>query len=77
MRESKEKSTAPNKDLVNDFTSIPNIEDCNESEYRSLFHKLTERIKELNCLYGITKLIESSLSPQEIISGAIKLIPTA
>lgn len=77
MKESKEKSTAPNKDLVNDFTSIPNIENCNDSEYRSLFHKLTERIKELNCLYGITKLIESSLSPQEIISGAIKLIPAA
>jgi len=77
MKESKEESTAPNKDLVNNFTSIPSIEDYNDSEYHSLFHKLTERIKELNCLYGITKLVESSLSPEEMISGAIKLIPTA
>ena len=64
MKESKEKSTAPNKDLANNFTSIPSIEDYNDSEYHSLFHKLTERIKELNCLYGITKLVESSLSPE-------------
>jgi PAS domain S-box-containing protein len=41
-------------------------------------HELQERVKELNCLYGISKLIEQSgLSLPEILQGVVELIPPA
>ncbi|NVM00909.1 MAG: MEDS domain-containing protein, partial [Candidatus Helarchaeota archaeon] len=41
-------------------------------------HQLRERIKELNCLYGISKLLEyPDISIEEIIEGTINLIPPA
>ncbi|MBN1687314.1 MAG: HAMP domain-containing histidine kinase [Spirochaetales bacterium] len=48
----------------------------NES-YELVLGKLTERIKELNCLYGISKLVESTTSIEEILNGAVELIPKA
>ncbi len=40
--------------------------------------KLTERVKELNCLYGISKLIENGNRPlQDVLQGAVNLIPAA
>ncbi|HUT64247.1 MAG TPA: helix-turn-helix transcriptional regulator, partial [Anaerolineae bacterium] len=39
-------------------------------------HNLNERIKELNCLYGISKLVENSgLSLTKIIQGTVDIIP--
>ncbi|MCK5566444.1 MAG: PAS domain S-box protein, partial [Actinomycetia bacterium] len=39
-------------------------------------HRLSERIKELNCLYSISKLIEKpKISLEEIFGGTIKFIP--
>ncbi len=39
-------------------------------------HKLEERIKEINCLYGISKLVEKKHMPlDEIYQGVIDLIP--
>jgi len=47
-----------------------------ESELRELTHKLGERVKELNCLYGISKLVEErNPSVDEILQGVINLIP--
>jgi len=41
-------------------------------------NKLRERIKELNCLYGLSKLVErSSISLEEIFQGMVSLIPPA
>ncbi len=49
--------------------------DQKDSEYRLILSKLTERIKELNCLYGISRLVETTSSEDEILRGAISLIP--
>jgi len=47
-----------------------------ESELRELTNKLSERIKELNCLYGISKLVEDrNTSVDEILQGVVDLIP--
>jgi signal transduction histidine kinase len=47
-----------------------------ESELRELAHKLSERVKELNCLYGISKLVEErNPSVDEILQGVVDLIP--
>ena len=43
---------------------------------KKLLHELYERIKELNCLYGLSKLVEQAdISLEEIIRGAVKLFP--
>lgn len=39
-------------------------------------HGLGERVKELNCLYGVSRLIEKeNISLEEIIEGTVNLIP--
>jgi signal transduction histidine kinase len=41
-----------------------------------LTHKLTERVKELNCLYGITRLVEERhTSLDEVLQGVVDLVP--
>jgi len=41
-------------------------------------HELGERIKELNCLYGISKLVERlGISLDEILQGVVDIIPQA
>ncbi|MDZ7774608.1 MAG: hypothetical protein U5L09_02835 [Bacteroidales bacterium] len=38
--------------------------------------KLEERIKELNCLYGLSELINTpELSREELLQSAVELIP--
>jgi transcriptional regulator with GAF, ATPase, and Fis domain/DNA-binding NarL/FixJ family response regulator len=50
----------------------------NEIALQQQTHKLKERVKELDCLYGISKLIEKSdLSLSEVLSAVIELIPAA
>jgi PAS domain S-box-containing protein len=47
-----------------------------EEEKRSALHDLGERVKELNCLYDLSKLVErSNISLEEIYQGAADLIP--
>ena len=49
-----------------------------EKKLKESEHKLKERIKELNCLYGISKLIEEpKISIENIINGTLNLIPPA
>ncbi len=41
-------------------------------------HALRERIKEINCLYGISKLVEKSgLSLSDVYQGVVDLIPSS
>ncbi|MDM8554281.1 transporter substrate-binding domain-containing protein [Desulfococcaceae bacterium HSG7] len=41
-------------------------------------HALNERVKELNCLYGIAHLVEKpDISLEEIIQGTVELIPVS
>jgi signal transduction histidine kinase len=47
-------------------------------ELIEIAHKLSERVKELNCLYGISRLFENtSISIEEILYSVVKLIPPA
>lgn len=47
-----------------------------EAELRDQTHKLQERIKEINCLYSISRLVEKSqTSLNEIYQGIVNLIP--
>jgi len=49
-----------------------------ESRLRELTHDLVERIKELNCLYGISRLVEQeNTSLDDILQGVVDLIPPA
>jgi signal transduction histidine kinase len=74
----RDKNTAKNKwsviDSMKNSTGITS--GFSESELRVLTHKLSERIKELNCLYGISKLVEDrNTSVDEILQGVVDLIP--
>lgn len=41
-------------------------------------HDLSERVKELNCLYGISNLLEKEdISLEEILEGTVNLIPSS
>lgn len=43
-----------------------------------LAHRMAERVKELNCLYGISQLRERpNISTEEILQGVVDLIPAA
>jgi signal transduction histidine kinase len=43
---------------------------------QEIAHKLGERVKELNCLYGITRLVEQhDRTLEEILQGVVELIP--
>jgi PAS domain S-box-containing protein len=47
-----------------------------EKEREKLIHNVTERVKELNCLYGISDLVQApDLSLEQILQGTVDLIP--
>ncbi|MDQ7784183.1 MAG: PAS domain S-box protein [Desulfomonilaceae bacterium] len=49
-----------------------------EEELRRRTRDLSERIKELNCLYGISKLVESeAASPEDMVASILDLVPEA
>ena len=49
-----------------------------EEALRERTHELGERVKELNCLYGLSNLVEKpDTSLEEILQGAVDLIPPA
>lgn len=49
-----------------------------EEELRKRTFDLSERIKELNCLYGISKLVENhDVSQEEMVSTILHLVPEA
>jgi signal transduction histidine kinase len=49
-----------------------------EAQLRELTHNLSERIKELNCLYGISRLVENrQLTISQILPRVVDMIPPA
>ncbi|KKL88045.1 hypothetical protein LCGC14_1928670, partial [marine sediment metagenome] len=55
------------------YAQISHFKRLSESE-----SKLKERVKELNCLYGISKIIEKpNISIEKILKGTLLLIPPA
>jgi len=54
------------------------VNDNESSRLREIAHNLGERVKELNCLYGITRLVErGNPSLDTIMQGVVDLIPPA
>ena len=52
--------------------------DTNDNKLRELTNNLKERIKELNCLYGISRLIEhESTSLDDVLQSVVELIPAS
>ena len=52
--------------------------DSSSKKMQELNLKLTERVKELNCLYGISSLIQNGEHSLEyVLQGAVELIPQA
>ena len=61
-----------NKDLKKRIKYLELI----KADYERIRHDLGERVKELNCLYGIAKLIEESGQfPEKVLSSTVNLIP--
>jgi PAS domain S-box-containing protein len=46
-----------------------------EKERDRLIWELQERVKELNCLYGLSKLVESAVTLEKIFEGLSDLVP--
>jgi signal transduction histidine kinase len=54
------------------------VENDTSNQLRVLNHDLVERIKELNCLYGISRLVEkNAISLDSVLQGVVDLIPPA
>ena len=47
-----------------------------EKERKQLLFDMGERIKELQCMYGITEIIQSDAKMEEVLAQAVKIIPT-
>lgn len=62
-----------------EISEEPTTQCCGAAEIlRQKTHELGERIKELNCLYGISELVENSGTRQEeILQGTANLIPAS
>ncbi|MBL7208730.1 MAG: PAS domain S-box protein [Dehalococcoidia bacterium] len=66
--------TAGLRGIVLDITERKQMEEALQKQT----HDLEERLKELNCLYGISNLIEKpGASLEDIVQGAIDLIPSS
>lgn len=49
-----------------------------ETEVQRIAHNLSERVKELNCLYGLSRLAENvNDTVEDVLQGVIELIPPA
>ena len=60
--------------LARDITNRKRVDD----EKNTLLHDLGERVKELRCLYGISKLVErSEFSLDELLQRTVELLPSA
>jgi hypothetical protein len=61
---------------VKDLEKDARKRDRTEETLREKSHDLDERVKELNCLYGISNLVDKpDISLEEILQGAVDLIP--
>jgi len=46
-----------------------------ENAFRQTAYDLNERVKDLNCFYGISKLVEAEDTIEEILKGTVNLLP--
>ncbi|MBN1136145.1 MAG: PAS domain S-box protein [Anaerolineae bacterium] len=67
----------PNQELMAHVAALLRLKRT-EQALQKLAYDLGERVKELNCLYGISQLIgRQGMQLQEILQGAVNLIPPA
>jgi PAS domain S-box-containing protein len=65
-------------DISQDLTAVNKTPENKEHELLSLRHDLNERIKELNCIYGLSDIIEQpGISLNEILLKTVELIQSA
>lgn len=63
---------------IPELSQSRNTTDNGKNSLSELTVNLTERVKELNCLYGVSRLYESSgLDLEKILYGLVNLIPPA
>ncbi len=64
---------------MGDLPDIPeNSTMISLEEYNQRLHELHERVKELNCLYGISKLVEqTNITLDKILQGVVDHIPAS
>lgn len=60
-------------DIIEDIAKRKQTEEI----LRKRTHYLAKRVKELNCLYGISRVVEEKLSFKETFQGIVDLIPLA
>jgi PAS domain S-box-containing protein len=67
------------QDQVKDFVKGDSLKHkSSDDALRKVSHDLRERVKELNCLYAISNLLETpDISLEEIIRGTLKILPAA
>jgi len=71
LKELRLRSAAPEKVAFPDSKHL-------EKEMQKHLHKLAERVKELDCLYGISNLIETpDISTEGILRGTVELLSRA
>jgi len=66
--------------LLGGFGTVQDITEHKraEEELRERTHNLGERVKELNCLYGISRLVERpGISLEELLRETVEMIPPA
>ncbi len=72
QKQLEEKLKTANKKLLAEINERKQAED----DLRETTHNLGERVKELNCMYGISKLIEKeNISVEKILQGTADIIP--
>jgi len=77
-------TAAPLKDekgkIIGAIETLQDVSDRRKAEeaLRETMHELGERVKELNCLYAISSLVEKrGISLNEILQGTVDLMPAA
>lgn len=82
MSDQKEKLEALSEELVVVQRRVEHLEGervaylAREKESAQIEHKLGERVKELNCLYGIARLVDQcGSSPDALLQGVVDLVP--
>ena len=62
---------------INEFEGLATLNVKLEGELKQQVHYNVERVKELNCLYGISRLIEvSDISLEGMLQKIVDIIPS-
>jgi signal transduction histidine kinase len=78
LKQGKERAVAGGENEMNELLANDAHQSIPNRQLQALAASLTERVKELNCLYGISHLFENgNLSEDEILRGVLDSVPPA